>query len=327
MKVYSLNFWFLLIITGINALTGNSQVINTMWKGPQDCSADCKITRCDSGLTFIFKVTDDAIVVYKKNKVRDYKDYNDRVDVFLDGRKYNGGKEADWKTSFVNLSLVPVFEKDNDLCYVRYPNAPVLKSEYKIRSVITPKGYYIECFLNYGLFNRINFPVSKGFNFLVVISDADKNLRETRISSGKESTPDIITDNFEYADFKGNTYSFSINKKEQVVSPPLYLEKLNIKAAILPEIGYTPKPDNINSLIQILDGKWKFYPEIPDNFPVVKGDSVKEIIIPGTHSLQGYLFGKKETGGWVRTFIVPESWKNKCIKLRFLSIEGLAKVL
>jgi len=326
MKYFKLNLWLLSILIGINAISCRTKSINQMWKGPKDCSAEGNIIKCDSGITFIFNVTDDAIVAYNKTKVRDYKDYNDRIDLFLDGRKYNGGREDDRKTGFVNFSLVPVFEKDYDLCTVKNPNVPILKSEYRIRSEITKKGYYIECFLNYGFFNRINFSVSKGFNFLVVVSDADKNLRETRIFSGKVISPDIITDNFEYADFKGNTCSFSIDKKEQVVTPPLYLEKLNIKAGVLPEIDYTPKPDNISSLQQILDGKWKFYPEIQDNFPAVKGDSAKEVIIPGSHSLQGYLFGKKETGGWVTTFFIPESWKNKSIKLRFLSIEGLAKI-
>jgi hypothetical protein len=78
----------------------------------------------------------------------------------------------------------------------------------------------------------------------------------------------------------------------------------------------SPRPQSLHEVRQScisLDGIWKF----------TGGKAVNENIeVPGEWEMQGFRLDSAATARYVRTFVVPEDWKNKRIKLRFDAVSS-----
>jgi beta-galactosidase len=85
-----------------------------------------------------------------------------------------------------------------------------------------------------------------------------------------------------------------------------------------------------------LDGAWGFIRDVPEGFDPVAPDAValpstawREVEVPGHFSLQGHGRMHEEFGvpvAYVRTVVVPESWRGCRVLLRFESVEGHTRV-
>lgn len=79
----------------------------------------------------------------------------------------------------------------------------------------------------------------------------------------------------------------------------------------------SPLPDNIEKQQISLNGTWLFHTSPEDEFWRKKTISGWETIeVPGEWVMQGFDVEKGKAAGYHRTFIIPEAWKDKRIKLR-----------
>ncbi len=82
----------------------------------------------------------------------------------------------------------------------------------------------------------------------------------------------------------------------------------------------SPKPFKVEGVEQCyisLDGKWNFHTESIKN---------SEIEVPGEWTMQGFDVPEGETAVYSRTFILPDGWPGKRIKIRFDAVSSNAVV-
>lgn len=98
---------------------------------------------------------------------------------------------------------------------------------------------------------------------------------------------------------------------------------------------YTVIPHSVPGTYQpslSLNGTWLFNPAPTPDF-YTRAASVassaaewKPIVVPGQWSMQGFKVDSAAIGGYMTSFIVPEDWNERCVKLRFDGVSSESRV-
>lgn len=78
----------------------------------------------------------------------------------------------------------------------------------------------------------------------------------------------------------------------------------------------SPLPTDMKGNSVSLNGTWKFNPAPPAGFYKETNPPGSDIEVPGEWVMQGFYVEKGKGAGYSRTFTLPDTWKNRRIKLR-----------
>ena len=84
---------------------------------------------------------------------------------------------------------------------------------------------------------------------------------------------------------------------------------------------YTVLPKSVTGTyrpVLSLNGTWQFNPQPEKEFYKHSDSSGwKSVIVPGQWSMQGFKVDSMAYAGYRKSFVLPEDWKDKNVKLRF----------
>jgi beta-galactosidase len=104
-----------------------------------------------------------------------------------------------------------------------------------------------------------------------------------------------------------------------LLTSPIFVMATPFQEGVAP--GLTPRPATVNSLQQIkldLGGVWKFNPAPQTGFQTSKKipSGWSDIKVPGEWTMQGFSVKPNIRAGYMKSFSIPNEWKDYSIKLR-----------